>query len=113
MNIYFGFNGLATRSEYWAVYLISIAAFLAMLFTGAMLFGVGEIRNSVFSNILGILVLLAAVVLPLWATISTTIRRCRDADINPWWTLATVIPYINFIPIIVIGVLPSFNKGKQ
>ena len=66
--------------------------------------------DSVVSMVLGGLVCLAAVVGPCWLAIAATVRRCKDADINPWWTLATLIPYINFIPWIVIGVLPTVKK---
>jgi uncharacterized membrane protein YhaH (DUF805 family) len=39
--------------------------------------------------------------------IATSIRRCRDAGINPWFTLSFLLPYINFIVFIVFGVLKT------
>ena len=110
MKQYFKFDGLATRSEYWAVYLINIAVFLVLLVTGAIFFGIGESMDSVIPMLIGGLIIVASLVGPAWVAIATTVRRCRDADINPWWTLATLIPYINFIPWIVIGVLPTDIK---
>lgn len=110
MTKYFSFNGLATRSEYWAVYLINLAVFFTLLLTGVMFFGIGESMDSVIPMLIGGLIIVASLVGPCWVAIATTVRRCRDADINVWWTLATVIPYINFIPWIVIGVLPTVKK---
>ena len=110
MDKYFRFSGLATRSEYWAIYLINLAIFFTLLIGGLILLGIGTEMDSVVSMVLGGLVCLAAVVGPCWLAIATTVRRCKDADINPWWTLATLIPYLNFIPWIVIGVLPTVKK---
>lgn len=110
MDKYFRFNGLATRSEYWAVYLINFAAFLVLLLTGVIFYGIGESMDSVIPMLIGGLILVISLVGPCWVAIATTVRRCKDAGINPWWTLATLIPYINLIPWIVIGVLPSDKK---
>jgi uncharacterized membrane protein YhaH (DUF805 family) len=110
MKKYFKFDGLATRSEYWAVYLINLAAFFVLLLTGLVFFGIGESMDSILAMLAGGLILIASIVGPCWVAIATTVRRCKDADINPWWTLATLIPYINFIPWIVIGVLPTVKK---
>jgi uncharacterized membrane protein YhaH (DUF805 family) len=113
MNKYFSFQGLATRSEYWAVYLINLAAFFVLIIAGTMFIGVGESMDSVVPMLLGGLIFISAIVGPCWLAIATTVRRCKDADINPWWTLATVIPYINIIPWIVIGVLPTVTKDAE
>jgi uncharacterized membrane protein YhaH (DUF805 family) len=113
MDKYFRFNGLATRSEYWAVYLINIAVFFVLLLTGVLFFGIGESMDSILPMLAGGLILIASFVGPCWVAIATTVRRCKDADINPWWTLATLIPYINFIPFIVIGVLPTVKRDEQ
>lgn len=110
MDKYFRFSGLATRSEYWAVYLINFAAFLVLLLTGVIFYGIGESMDSVIPMLIGGLILVISLVGPCWVAIATTVRRCKDAGINPWWTLATLIPYINLIPWIVIGVLPSDKK---
>lgn len=110
MDKYFRFSGTATRSEYWAVYLINLAVFFTLLVTGVIFFGIGESMDSVVPMLIGGLILVASLVGPCWVAIATTVRRCKDADINPWWTLATLIPYLNFIPLIVIGVLPTVKK---
>jgi len=113
MTKYFKFDGLATRSEYWAVYLINLAVFFVLLFTGIIFFGIGESMDSVVPMLIGGLILVVSLVVPTWIAIATTVRRCKDADINPWWTLSTLIPYINIIPWIVIGVLPTVKRDEQ
>ena len=113
MMKYFRFEGLATRSEYWAVYLINIAIFFVLIITGAMFFGIGETMDSVIPMLIGGLILIVALVGPSWLAIATTVRRCKDADINPWWTLSTLIPWINLIPWIVIGLLPTVKRDDQ
>ncbi len=113
MTKYFKFDGLATRSEYWAVYLINIAVFFVLLLTGAVFFGLGYDGYNTVLQVLGGLFIIASFVGPCWVAIATTVRRCKDADINPWWTLATLIPYLNFVPWIVIGVLPTVKRDEQ
>jgi uncharacterized membrane protein YhaH (DUF805 family) len=102
MEKYLKFTGLATRSEYWGVILISWAvAFLA----GMLMIGFAAAGQ--FSAVIGILLALAVVVVTTWAGLATTARRCRDAGINPWFTLTVFIPYVNFVTMIVFGVLDS------
>jgi uncharacterized membrane protein YhaH (DUF805 family) len=113
MKKYFSFLGTASRSEFWAVYLINIAAFIASLMAGLMFLGVGENMDSAMPMLLGTLILIGAIVGTVWVSIATTVRRCKDADINPWWTLTTLIPYLSFITVIVIGVLPTADKNNN
>lgn len=108
MKHYFSFSEKATRSEYWAVQILNaVVLFFSVLF-GVALIGVGS-ETSAFLTFIGTLWLFASILGSLWLSVSTCIRRCRDAAINPWWTLATVIPYLGVIPWVVIGVLKSEN----
>lgn len=93
-------EGKATRSEYWGVYLSTwlILAVVTMLFFVFTLTGIVGI-------IIGSFLMIATSILLTWAMIATAIRRCRDAGINPWFTLSFLVPYINFIVFIVFGVL--------
>lgn len=105
MTDYFKFNGLATRSEFWGVAIIGFAAMVALgVFTGFVA-GVGGPGS--FGEVIGILGLFLTLVAGVWLSIATCIRRCRDAGINPWWTLGTIVPYIGWIVFIVLGCLPS------
>jgi len=101
----FSFEGTATRSEYWAVMLSIVAATVVVLlvFMPAMETG----NPSALSAIL----FLAGVVAAVWAQTATVVRRLRDCGLNVWRVLATFIPQVNIIPIIVFGCLAT-KKGE-
>ena len=102
MKRYLDFSRTASRSEYWGTLIISwlLAAVLSVVTIAIM------ILESVFV-FLGLIILLVGFVLLIWAVLATTASRCRDAGINPWWTAATILPYIGFVIMIVVGCIPS------
>jgi len=105
MEKYFYFTGFATRSEYWAVQLLAlpIMLFLALLAAGFATMGTsGVIASGVF--------LILMVIGISWLVLATTARRCRDAGINPWFTLALFIPYFSIVPWIVFGCLATEKR---
>lgn len=105
MEKYFKFDGVATRSEYWAVMIIAtLLGFVFGFFGGFIL---GSSAGSIIGTIFGSLVLLVTIVISVWVSIATCIRRCRDAGINVWWTLGAFVPYIGWIVAIVIGCLKT------
>lgn len=111
---YAGFNGSADRSEYWGVMLISIGVNLAMWMMFMITSGVIAYTLGVVGTILiGLFfaTFAAASVLLIWLGVATSVRRCNDAGINPWFTAAIFIPYIGFLVAIVIGVLEPKNKN--
>lgn len=104
MEKYFSFNGVATRSEYWAVMIIAtLLAFVVGL--------VGGLISSAGSTAFGIILLLVAIVGGSWLTLSACVRRCRDAGINVWWTLGACVPYVGWIVAIVIGCLKTDEQS--
>ena len=103
MEKYFNFSEVANRSEYWAVLIITFFVGFFFGLVGGSIMAAGSNVALAF----GVVMILAAVVLGTWAAIATTVRRCRDAGINVWWTLAACVPYIGWIVAIVIGVLPT------
>ena len=108
MKKYLSFNGVATRSEYWGVTILTFIAFMVTLAIGSALVASGEVAGT----ILGGLIVLASIVMYTWYFLAVTVKRCRDADINPWWTASTFIPYIGCIPWIVFGCLPTVKKDQ-
>ena len=102
---YFDFDGRATRSEYWGV---SLIAYVILLF--ALLIGAAFTMLGTLGSIIGLLFMLGGLVICGWASLATTIRRCHDAGINGWFTLAIFIPWFGFIPFIVFGCLKSEAK---
>ena len=102
MKRYLEWGRRASRSEYWAVLIISwiLAAVVTIVGTVMM------IADGLFL-VLGIIVIILGLILLIWAMLATTDSRCRDAGINPWWTLATMLPYIGFVVMIVVGCLST------
>lgn len=107
MNIqkYFSFLGTATRSEYWGVFFISMALLAFVTLLGTMFVALGDV-----GAVMGVILICAAVVADVWVLVATTARRCRDAGINPWFTVLMFLPYVAIIVNIVFGCLPSDKK---
>lgn len=104
MNLtqYLKFDRLSTRSEYWAVLLIS---WLATFFVG----GVGAvmiIADGIMILFGGVFMLVSCILL-LWITFAITANRCRDAGINPWWAASIMIPYVGFVTMVIFGCLET------
>jgi len=104
---YFLFTGTATRSEYWGISILSYLLLMAVCLVGFLL-----TFSGILGSIIGLLLILAGLVLSGWASLSTVTRRCRDAGINPWFTLAIFIPWFGFVPWIVFGCLKTDKKDE-
>lgn len=96
---YFNFEGKAKRNEYWAVLALSS---LLMVSTVILFLALSEILLNLSWFFILIVVVAGAIV--QFAVIA---RRLRDIGINPWWTLAILIPYVDIALIIVFGCLES------
>ena len=105
MTKYFNFYGSASRQEYWAVMVIMFAGLIVLstVFSLIMLSGSSGL-------VIGSLLMIALGVASIWLQFAVSARRCRDAMINPWWSLALLVPYVNLAVLIVFGVLPP--KGE-
>ena len=104
---YFAFIGTASRSEYWGVNIISYLLLIPILIVG-LIFTMGGLLGSVVGGLL----ILGGVVALTWAVIATTVRRCRDAGISPWFAGTILIPWLALIPFIIFGCLNSdTDKG--
>ena len=103
MEQYFKFDGSATRSEYWGVNILAGIAAAILIIIGAAIASTGSGIGIAF----GFILIIAAFVAAIWITLATTVRRCKNAGINPWWTLATIIPYLGTIVFIVLGCLKT------
>ena len=102
MKHYFDFNGVTKRQEYWAIILLS---FLGMALGMTL---------TIDENILSLLIALAVLIGTFWLILATTVRRLRDAGLNTWWILVTLIPYIGTVATIVFGCIPTaINEDKQ
>lgn len=107
MEKYLSFQGRTTRSEYWGTVLITfVLAFLSLMLIGSM---INFIDNDLMDTVGGIAVILLGGLM-VWVQAATVARRCRDVEINPWFTLTIFIPYLGFIPWIIFGCLNTVNK---
>lgn len=100
---YLSFSGVSTRSEYWAVQLIG-------WLLGSMIFFVAALAFTAFASITAIVVGVLVALVVVWAGCATMARRFRDAGVNPWWTLAYVVPYVGVVVFIVAGCLATERK---
>lgn len=100
MKKYFYWNGIANRSEFWGVNIVGMLLASLGYFISFALMVAGPV-----GVVLGVVLALAVMIAYGWLCISTSVRRCRSADINPWWTAAIFIPYVGLIVWITIGVL--------
>jgi uncharacterized membrane protein YhaH (DUF805 family) len=103
---YIEFTGTATRSEYWAIYLLT----WVLVFIATFLFFILSLSGPI-GILLGSVIMLATGFSLVWLMAATAARRCRDAGINPWFVLSFIIPYINFIVFIVMGCLKTEEKN--
>lgn len=108
MEKYFKFTGTATRSEYWGVFFLSLAALAVVCIIGTIFAGTGD--SGAF---LGGLLIVAGAVANIWLLVATTVRRCRDAGINVWFTLLMFVPYVAPIANIVFGVIPTDKSQSE
>jgi uncharacterized membrane protein YhaH (DUF805 family) len=108
---YFAFQGKASRSEYWGVYLISwllLGLFTSLAF---ILFVLSLPFTIVVIGLVGWIISLAIIcagsIISCWLWIATTIRRCNDIGINLWFSVTILLPPpFGTIPVIVFGCLP-------
>ena len=54
------------------------------------------------------LAIMAVITLPfLWVGVSMSIRRAADAGISPWAGLLFLVPFVNYVTMLVLAALPS------
>jgi hypothetical protein len=109
---YFAFEGKASRSEYWGVYLIGVLLIMLVGLLATIVALISTPFTLVLIGFIGWISALAIIcvgsVIAFWMWIATDIRRCNDAGINPWFAITLLLPTpLNLIPFIVFGCLSS------
>lgn len=107
MKQFLTFQDRSTRSEYWGVWLIS-----TLLESLLILFGVMLWLSGTSGVVTGSIIVFVSAVMGIWMQLSVTVRRCRDAGINPWFAVAIYVPYVGLIPLIVFGCLATVNTDE-
>jgi uncharacterized membrane protein YhaH (DUF805 family) len=111
---YFLLDGVASRSEYWGVYILSCVLLIIVLFIAGLFSIIGLPFIWFLGWFFNIIVVFGALILSLWAFVATAVRRCRDAGINVWFSATIFIPPpIGIIPWIIIGCLPTEKKEEN
>lgn len=106
----FSFQGRASRSKFWLVFLLSIfVSFVVVLFSILALPAL--IFMGTFSPKLASIVsmLLYVLMIPMWwISIATSVKRFHDRNKSGWWYLIVLVPFIGGLWIIIEN---GFLKG--
>ena len=112
LSKYFEFEGVVNRTQYWAIFIVSLLLYIGTVFAGA-------VALAVVYTVLGLsmanfeepakLIYVPLFVVLAWVWLATGVKRCRDIDIHPLWLLTIMVPWVSFFAFILFGVLP----GKQ
>lgn len=98
----FTFQGRARRKEYWCFSVISLLAFVALLFVDFAL-GTVYVDEESAVGLLSTLYFLAALV----PGIALFIRRLHDVNWSGLWFLANFVPLLSIVP----GIVAAFVDG--
>lgn len=112
---YFDFDGKVSRTEYWATFILSFAVYFVLVAIGAITLGIMMAVlgiELVDSKQTGALVWVPLFIILMWVWLATAIKRCRDSDMNPLWLIASVIPPLSFVVLVVVGVMPTKKDGN-
>lgn len=109
-RLYADSSGRSRRAEFWLFYAVKIG----LLFLLPLLADLAHIRRADgwgISDPVMILVLiwLAATFVP---SIVLLARRLHDLDVSGKWVWTTFIPYLGFLAVIVIGLIPG-TRGEN
>jgi uncharacterized membrane protein YhaH (DUF805 family) len=109
-KLYVDSSGRSRRAEFWLFYLIKYGPLLLL---GAFMaaFDPGEVEPprsvSALAVVLGVWLLVTLV-----PSVVLLARRLHDFDASGKWAITTFIPYLGFLAVIVIGLIPG-NKGEN
>ncbi|MCQ2410579.1 MAG: DUF805 domain-containing protein [Elusimicrobiaceae bacterium] len=96
-NHYVDCAGRSTRKQFW---LFALCNFIFFVLLSIVLSFFGDIGNIIYT------VCYLAIFLP---ALAIGARRLRDGGFSPWWLLASLIPFIGAIILLVMFVWPSKN----
>ncbi|WP_349370036.1 DUF805 domain-containing protein [Salinarimonas sp.] len=100
---YVGFQGRARRKEYWSYVLFSFLIIVGATFVAALLFG--EELGNVVNGLLGLAFLLPG--------LAALVRRLHDGGYSGWLVLLLLIPFLGFVALLVLAVLPTEPRPNK
>lgn len=100
----FAFTGVRRNRKSYILFLLSsyLTAFIAVFAT----FGAIASANAWVSATASVLLMALAVAIFV-AQFATATQRFRDFDRTGWWALLLLIPYVGFITVICLAVIPG------
>jgi uncharacterized membrane protein YhaH (DUF805 family) len=112
---YFSFRGKASRSEYWGTFLIGCSLLALSVILALFVILISSPFTIIFIGFIGWAMSLCIIgggwIMAVWLWAATSIRRCNDAGINPWFALTLLLPPpFGTIPFIVFGLLKTDTK---
>lgn len=105
---YMGFQGRASRTEFWMFMLFNFIVSFVLGFIGGML-NRGSESGAGVGDWLSVLYMLA-IFLP---ALAVQIRRLHDTNRSGWWSLIGLIPIIGVIVILIFCALPGTPGGND
>jgi uncharacterized membrane protein YhaH (DUF805 family) len=105
---YIDANGRANRKEFWSFVLFQVVLILAASLLTAVFAAVLEPLGMLFA--VGLVVIVLGLIIP---GIAVSIRRLHDVGLSGWLYLITLIPYIGWLFIVVVGFIPSQDHANQ
>ena len=96
-NHYIDFSGKATRTQFWLFVLFNFLVFLVL---SIVLSFFGKAGNAVY------FLCQLAVLLP---GLAIQARRLRDGGFSPLWLLLLLLPFIGWLALLILYLLPSKN----
>lgn len=96
---YATFTGRARRAEHWWFTLLNITGMLAIAMLGVLL------DTPVLS-----LIWTVGTILP---NLAVTVRRFHDTGHSAWWLLATLIPFVGAVVLLVLTLSDSHRGVNQ
>ncbi len=96
-NHYFDFSGRATRTQFWMFALINFIVGLVLGFVCSMF--LKEKTASIIGTIYWLALLLPC--------LGIAARRLRDGGFTPWLLLIGLIPFIGWIILLILCIMPS------
>ncbi|POB12341.1 DUF805 domain-containing protein [Sulfobacillus sp. hq2] len=91
---YLGFDGRASRTEYWMFELFNVLAVIVLYLLASLAH-----ELVILTWVYGLAVLLPS--------LAVQIRRLHDTGHSGWWLLMSLIPLVGAIVLLVFFVLPS------
>ena len=104
-QLYFVFDGRASRSEYWHFLFINLGIGLCMAFVDFVL-GTHLVNNvGLFGGMYALLIAIPG--------LAVSVRRLHDTDKSGWWLLLYFIPVLGFLALLVFFVTRGNTKANE